>query len=81
MGSQEHEELRRQLLETNISLALLEKTKNYLYDPQYRDLRSLKIKLIKLMKKLAVKEAMENQIKNKMEEGRRLWNILKKMKN
>ena len=72
MGSQEHEELRRQLLETNISLALLEKTKNYLYDPQYRDLRSLKIKLIKLMKKLAVKEAMENQIKNKMEEGRRL---------
>lgn len=71
MSNKEQEELRKQLLEINISLALLEKTENYLYNSEYRELRFLKIKLIKLIKKTALKIAKERLIDQESEEGRK----------
>lgn len=72
MGTKEHEELRKQLFETNLSLALLKKSENYLYNSEYRDLRMLKIKLDKLIKKLALKAAEERKNSQEKEVGRRL---------
>ena len=72
MGTKEHEELRKQLFETNLSLALLERSENYLYNPEYRDLRMLKIKLDKLIKQMALKAAEERKNSQEKEEGRRL---------
>ena len=72
LGSKEQEELRKQLFETNLSLALLKRSENYLYNPEYRDLRMLKIKLDKLLKKLALKAAEERKNSQEKKEGRKL---------
>lgn len=70
MKNTEHDELRRQLFEINVTIALLKKGENYSNNPEYIKLKELKAKIIDIMKKDALKRADKSQINQEIEEGR-----------